>query len=87
MKNWVIIILIIASLVVVMGVSGCPVNPGTCPTALNPPCGSKDQAGELSPTVVGGLVLDRCDCPPGTNFSGTRDVTSAGGPYKMCLCI
>jgi len=82
-------LLLISMLVFVMGVSGCPQIPsqGNCPTKLNPPCGSVEQAGEFSPTAVGGLVLDSCDCPPGTEFSGTRDTISAGGPYKICTCI
>lgn len=36
---------------------------------------------------VGGVIVrDSCNCPSDTFFSGTRDVITAGGPYKICTC-
>jgi hypothetical protein len=32
------------------------------------------------------IVHDYCACPSDTTYSGTTDVVTPGGPYKICTC-
>jgi len=36
--------------------------------------------------VTGLPVPARCECPLDTTYSGTTDVVTPGGPYKICVC-
>lgn len=56
--------------------------PGTCPTTSNPPCHSMHDG----VSTEGVVVHAECDCPPDTNYSGTTDVVTPGGPWKICNC-
>lgn len=46
------------------------------------PCGSVNNGVGVS----GVIVYDACDCPSDTTYSGTTDVVTPGGPYKICTC-
>ena len=36
--------------------------------------------------VSGIVVHDSCNCPSDTYYSGTTDVVTPGGPWKICIC-
>ncbi len=60
---------------------------GICPTKPSPPCGSKQNGGKISPTTVGVLTYEGCECPEGTYNSGQRDtITTPGTVYIICKC-
>lgn len=57
----------------------------TCPATsaqTATPCGSVSNGVGVS----GVIVHDSCRCPSDTNYSGTTDVVTPGGPYKICTC-
>lgn len=57
----------------------------TCPATsaqTATPCGSVRKGVGVS----GVIVRDPCDCPSDTTYSGTTDVVTPGGPYKICTC-
>jgi len=36
---------------------------------------------------VGGVIVkEPCQCPSDTKYSGTTDVVTPGGPYRICTC-
>lgn len=55
--------------------------PSTCPTKLNPPCGSAQNG----VAAAGGLVPASCDCPSDSTYA-SMDNVAPGGPYKICVC-
>jgi len=58
-----------------------------CSIKPNPPCGSKQDGGEISPTAGGTLTYESCRCPEGTHDSGGRDaITTLGTVYMICTC-
>jgi hypothetical protein len=59
---------------------------GNCPTKSNPPCHSVQNGGEIPVQTSGVIVYDYCECPSDTHYSGTTDVVTPGGPYKICIC-
>lgn len=59
-----------------------PKKNSACPTTSDPPCHSVQNGVETS----GVIVFDYCDCPSDTTYSGTTDVVTPGGPYKICVC-
>jgi hypothetical protein len=59
--------------------SNCPATSAQTST----PCGTS--GGGIG--VSGVIVRDSCNCPSDTRFSGTKDVITPGGPYKICTCF
>lgn len=62
------------------------VTPNSCPATsaqTSTPCGSAQGGGVV---VSGVIVYDYCKCPSDTTYSGTTDVVTPGGPYKICTC-
>lgn len=59
--------------------------PNNCPATsaqTSTPCHSVQNGVAVS----GVIVRDPCPCPSDTTYSGTTDVVTPGGPYKICVC-
>ena len=66
--------------------SNVKLTPGSACPATSAQTATPCRSTQKGVGVGGVIVYDYCDCPSDTTYSGTTDVVTPGGPYKICTC-